>query len=94
MEDQQDKRHNVMKEIKAHAESNGIRVNPDPKFVDAIVTGLLKNEERHGPGKRYCPCRPVTGNEEQDKKIICPCAFHMDEIKSNGRCHCGLFVRA
>lgn len=84
----------LLKEMEAHAEEAGISLNPDPKLVEAIVNGLIKNEEKYGPGKRYCPCRPVLGDEEQKNKIICPCAFHLDEIKKDGKCHCGLFVRA
>jgi ferredoxin-thioredoxin reductase catalytic subunit len=83
----------LIEKSKQHADENGFLLNPDSRLVDALVTGLLKNEEKHGPGKRYCPCRPVTGNDEQDKNIICPCIYHRDELKRDGKCHCGLFVR-
>ncbi|MGR3220281.1 MAG: ferredoxin-thioredoxin reductase catalytic domain-containing protein [Candidatus Anammoxibacter sp.] len=51
------------------------------------------------PGKKkygfdYCPCRIVTGDKEKDDKIICPCVYHEEEIKRDGKCHCDLFVAA
>lgn len=73
-----------------YAESQGFRLNPDGGVVKTIVEGLLRNEQKFG--KRYCPCRAVTGDEEQDRKIICPCAFHRDELRQMGHCHCYLFV--
>ena len=74
-----------------YAESQGFRLNPDEKVVEAICNGLLANQKKHGA--RYCPCRMVTRNKEEDKKIICPCIYHKDEIKRGGHCHCNLFVR-
>jgi ferredoxin-thioredoxin reductase catalytic chain len=74
-----------------YAESQGFRLNPDDKVVEAIIKGLLRNEEKHGA--RYCPCRLVSGNKEEDKKNICPCVYHKDEIARDGHCHCNLFVK-
>ncbi|MFA6252446.1 MAG: ferredoxin-thioredoxin reductase catalytic domain-containing protein [Candidatus Paceibacterota bacterium] len=76
---------------KLYAQEKGISLNSNEKIVDAIIGGLLNNEQRHG--EKYCPCRKVTGNAEEDKKIICPCIYHMDEISSMGHCHCNLFVK-
>jgi len=94
MENEEDKIRGIIKDSETYAEGSGLSLSNDPRIVEAIAKGLATNEEKHGPSKRYCPCRPVTGNEEQDKKIICPCAYHKDEIKKDGKCHCGLFVRA
>jgi ferredoxin-thioredoxin reductase catalytic subunit len=74
-----------------YAESQGFRLNPDDKVVEMIIKGLLANQEKNGA--RYCPCRIVTGDKEKDVKIICPCAYHRDEIKEMGHCHCNLFVK-
>ena len=74
-----------------YAKSQGFKLNPNEQIVNAILDGLLKNEKEHG--FRYCPCRIVTGNEEEDKKKICPCFWHKDEIKEMGHCHCNLFVK-
>ena len=73
-----------------YAKSNGFHLNPDKKTVERIVSGLFLNEKKYG--KKYCPCRRVSGNEEEDSKKICPCAWHKDEIKKDGHCFCNLFV--
>jgi thioredoxin len=74
-----------------YAKSNGFRLNPDKKAVERVITGLLANEKKYG--KKYCPCRRVSGNPEEDSKKICPCAFHKDEIEKDGHCFCNLFVK-
>lgn len=76
--------------MRRYAESQGFQLNPDEKIVDFVIQGLLRNEKKFG--RRYCPCRAITGDPQQDKKIICPCIFHKDEIKQMAHCHCGLFV--
>ncbi|MDD5547321.1 MAG: ferredoxin-thioredoxin reductase catalytic domain-containing protein [Candidatus Pacebacteria bacterium] len=81
----------LIKEYVEYAKSNGIQLNPDARVVEGIVGGLLKNEEKYG--KRYCPCRRVSGNQEEDLKKICPCYYHKGEIEKDGRCFCGLFVK-
>ncbi|MEK7562568.1 MAG: ferredoxin-thioredoxin reductase catalytic domain-containing protein [Patescibacteria group bacterium] len=68
-----------------------MKLNPDKKVVDKIMAGLAKNQEKYG--KRYCPCRRVTGNEIEDAKIICPCIYSEDEIEKDGKCFCGLYVK-
>jgi ferredoxin-thioredoxin reductase catalytic chain len=74
-----------------YAESQGFRLNPDDRIVEGLCRGMLANEKKHGA--RYCPCRLVTGNKQEDKKIICPCVYHKDEIARDGHCHCSLFVK-
>jgi ferredoxin-thioredoxin reductase catalytic chain len=85
----------TVKQMKAgyakYAESQGFRLNPDDRVVEIICRGLLANQAKHGA--RYCPCRMVTGKKEEDRKIICPCVYHKDEIARDGHCHCNLFVR-
>ena len=73
-----------------YADEKGFRLQPDPKLLDGILTGLLKNEEKHG--FRACPCRRVTSDEEENKRITCPCAYHEQEIKDDGHCKCFLFL--
>lgn len=79
------------KRNKIYAKKSGFRLNPNKEVVAKIEEGLLKNLSVHG--ELYCPCRPVTGNKENDKAIICPCIYHKDEIKEMGHCHCFLFVK-
>ena len=80
----------LRKVLRKYAESQGFKLNPDEKFVDSIILGLLKNEAKYG--YRYCPCRTITGDRTKDADIICPCVYHKGEIESMGHCHCGLFV--
>jgi len=84
-------RDNLISEYEEHANNNGFRLNPDKETVRRIAEGILRNKELHG--NHYCPCRRVTGDKNEDKKIICPCIYHKEEVESNGRCMCGLFVK-
>ena len=81
----------LMEEYKEYAEQEGFLLNPDEKRVQNIVKALLKKEELFG-GK-YCPCRVMKHDKEEDKKIICPCIYHKDEVKNDGHCICWLFVK-
>lgn len=81
----------LIEEYKKYAEEKGISLNPNERLVIAVVEGLLDWEKRSG--ERYCPCRKVTGDKEEDKKIICPCVYHLEEVESMGHCHCNLFVK-
>lgn len=91
MENENKKIEELVKNSEKHAEANGFKLNPDQKVVERVVNGLLKNKEKYG--KIYCPCRRITGNRTDDKKITCPCIYHKDEIAKDGKCFCGLFVR-
>lgn len=81
----------IIKGYKEYAQKNGFRLNPDRDVVENLVAGLLANEKKYG--KRYCPCRRVSGNQEEDRPKICPCAYHRAEIEKDGHCYCGLFVK-
>jgi ferredoxin-thioredoxin reductase catalytic chain len=84
-------REHLIEEFSEYAKNNGFQLNPDEKIVERIINGLLANEKKYG--KKYCPCRRVSGNEEEDAKKICPCFWHKDEIKKDGHCFCNLYVR-
>ena len=77
--------------LKKHAKSQNIKINPDTELVMSLIKGMLANEKEHG--FRYCTCRILTGDKEKDKKNICPCAYHLEEIKSQGSCLCGIFLK-
>jgi thioredoxin len=81
----------LMAEYEAYAQEHGLKLNPDKEIVKRILTGLVENEKKHG--KKYCPCRRVTGNASEDDKNVCPCATHLEEIEKNGHCLCMLFVK-
>lgn len=75
-----------------YEEKSGYKLNPDTGVVEDIIEGLAQRKIRYGFA--YCPCRVVTGNKDEDRKIICPCIYHKEEIETGGVCHCGLFVAA
>jgi len=68
-----------------------MQLNPDKKTVERVMQGLAANEKKYG--KRYCPCRRVSGNTEEDAKKICPCVWRDQEVKNDGHCLCNLFVK-
>jgi ferredoxin-thioredoxin reductase catalytic subunit len=72
------------------AESQGISLNKDENLAKNIIAGLLVNESRFG--YRACPCRLAVGDKEEDKDIICPCAYRDDDLKEYGSCYCQLYV--
>jgi ferredoxin-thioredoxin reductase catalytic chain len=76
---------------KRYAENQGFALNPDEKVVDMVIDGLIQNLEKNGAA--YCPCRPLSGDKQEDKKNICPCVYHKYEIAKDGKCHCWLFVK-
>jgi len=81
----------LIKKYEEYAKENGFQLNPDKEIVNRIVKSLLDREK--SLGERYCPCRKVSGDKEEDKKIICPCVYHKEEIEKDGYCHCRLFFK-
>ncbi len=79
----------LYKTMKFYADKKGYKLNTDTDILEKVIKGMQKIKE--SKGAYYCPCRLVTGNEEVDKKIICPCDYHEKEIEENGHCHCYLF---
>jgi len=74
-----------------YAKENGFKLNPDESAVGRVMKGLLANEQKYG--KKYCPCRRISGNAESDAKNICPCVYHRAELEKDGHCLCMLFVK-
>jgi ferredoxin-thioredoxin reductase catalytic subunit len=91
MEISQDQIEKRIKEYEEHARLKGFQLNPNKKIVENIVRAILKKEAICGSG--YCPCRRTTGDKQEDKKIICPCIYHLQELEDQGYCHCRLFVK-
>lgn len=69
-----------------------MKLNPDKKVVERVMAGLAQNEKKYG--KRYCPCRRVTGNPKEDAKKICPCFWREQEVEKDGHCFCNLYVKS
>ena len=82
---------NLINEYRAYAKKKGIKLNSSEVLISGLLRKMIENEEKYG--YRYCPCRPINGNPEDDKKKICPCSWHEKEISENGHCHCGLFFK-
>lgn len=80
----------LLTKLETYAQSKGYQLNPDRETVERVVRGMSMRKAKMG--EAYCPCRFATGNPEVDKKIICPCTFHEDEIAKNGQCHCQLLM--
>jgi ferredoxin-thioredoxin reductase catalytic chain len=74
-----------------YAKEHGLALNPDDKRLDIVIRGLARNLRKHGA--KYCPCRLRSGDTETDKKIICPCVYHGEEIETEGSCHCNLYYK-
>jgi len=79
------------KNYQDYAQKKSFKLNPNKVLIDGLLKKMNENEEKYGC--RYCPCRPLTGNFEEDNKKICPCFWHEKEITETGHCHCGLFVK-
>lgn len=82
----------IRKILNTYITQSPYKLNPDTKIVDRVVKGLVMRKIKYGYA--YCPCRLVMGDTEKDKKIICPCVYHVEEIERDEECHCNLFVNA
>jgi ferredoxin-thioredoxin reductase catalytic chain len=83
-----------LRAIEMFAEKNEFQVNPDQKKVEMLLEGMFNNEQNHG--LKYCPCRLISKDLEEDLKLVCPCNFRIHETykdKEDGECWCGLFIR-
>ena len=63
------KAENLIEGYKKYAKDNGFKLNPNQEVVERLVRGLLANEKKYGA--KYCPCRRVAGNKEEDQPKIC-----------------------
>ena len=78
--------------IENFTEKNEFQVNPDKEKVNMLLEGIFNNEKNHD--LKYCPCRLITKDFEEDLKLVCPCNFLIhDTYKEKGECWCGLFSR-
>jgi len=81
----------VRRRAESDARSRGYYLNPDESFLEDLLEGLKKNEERYGYPS--CPCRLASGKFELDRDIICPCDYRDPDVEEFGTCYCGLYVR-
>ncbi len=73
------------------AEINNWTINPDTGIADSVIEGLARNKIVRG--KKYCPCRLPSGDEEKDRQYLCPCRNSKAEIAADGHCHCYLYLK-
>jgi ferredoxin-thioredoxin reductase catalytic subunit len=81
----------VRQRAESDAKTYGYYLNPDPDFLQDLLEGLRKNEERYGYPS--CPCRLANGNLELDRDIICPCDYRDADVAEYGTCYCALYMR-
>lgn len=80
--------------IEKFAAANPFKVNPDRVRTDILLEGIFNNEASHD--LKYCPCRLMSKDWEEDLKIVCPCNFLVHETyqgQDKGECWCGLFIK-
>ena len=81
----------VRQRAESDAKTYGYYLHPDSQFLQDLLDGLRKNEERYGYPS--CPCRLATGNLELDRDIICPCDYRDPDVAEYGTCYCALYMR-
>ena len=80
------------KEFTERQENDKFILNSDRETVERLARGVLTNEKNKG--LRFCPCRMIMEDREQDKKLVCPCSFKTQKTwKEKGECWCSLFVK-
>ncbi len=83
-----------LRAIEKLAEGQEFMVNPDRARLETLFEGIFNNERNHG--LKYCPCRLMTKDFEEDLKIVCPCNFLVHETYKGldkGECWCGMFIK-
>lgn len=81
----------IWKRAEADAKTYGYYLVKDPDFLQGLLDGLKKNEERYG--YLSCPCRLASGKLEYDRDILCPCDYRDPDVMEFGACYCNLYVR-
>ncbi len=81
----------VRQRAEADAKTYGYLLHPDADFLQDLLEGLKRNEERYGYPS--CPCRVASGNLELDRDILCPCDYRDPDVAEYGACYCALYVR-
>ncbi len=80
----------VRQRTESDAKTYGYFLNPDPSFLQDLLEGLKRNEERYGYPS--CPCRLASGKLEIDRDIICPCDYRDPDLGEFEACYCALYV--
>ncbi len=81
----------IRQRLETYAQGKSFHLNDDAGMANSLVKALAKRREKFG--HEYCPCRRPSGDAAKDREIVCPCAFHLEELERDGHCHCYLFVK-
>jgi len=84
---EEEKLYETLKKIQ---EPKGYFFNRDREAVLELLEALLTNRSRYG--YMSCPCRLASGDRDQDRDIICPCAYREADVAEYGSCYCNLYV--
>jgi len=77
--------------LKPIQEAKGYYFNEDmDHYTMPLLESLLMNRETYG--YMACPCRLPSGKFEEDRDIICPCAYRIPDVEEYGSCFCGRYV--
>ncbi|HJJ42764.1 MAG TPA: ferredoxin:thioredoxin reductase [Methanocorpusculum sp.] len=87
----QEEAEKIRPSIEKIAIKKGWFLNNNKDVADSTIEGLARNRLIYG--KRFCPCRIPTGNEEADKIYLCPCRDSGSDIEKFGHCHCHLYFK-
>jgi ferredoxin-thioredoxin reductase catalytic subunit len=79
----------TLKFIEMVASKQGWVSTKDPDFLGDLAQGLRTNWSRYG--YFLCPCRDTEGSREEDKDVVCPCAYAKTDIERYGHCFCSLY---
>ena len=82
----------IWKEFTQRQESDKFVLNPNKETIELLAQGVLNNEKNKG--LKFCPCRMIMHDKEQDKKLVCPCNFKTQKTwQEKGECWCSLFIK-
>lgn len=75
--------------VTGYGQRGPYRTNPDPQVVVGPIEALARQWDRFG--LMFCPCRPLSGDLNQDRQNIYPCAWHRGEtvawaVRGRGKC--------
>lgn len=80
----------LMEKLAPIQAAKGYYFNPVGDVALELLEQLLVTKARYG--YMTCPCRLVSGVRENDKDIICPCAYRAEDVAEFGTCFCALYV--
>lgn len=65
-------------------------ITPDMKKYNSLVRSMTKKARGD---KVICPCKVFVEGLVDIALVVCPCGEADGDIKENGACHCGIFVK-